>query len=300
MSVDETDDVSQLVVVSDLLNSPTEQMTFFADTTSCDITVDDAAMTVPSIVVQTCSPEECPLKADVQHLLCASAMRTPLQFSPFSSTQSGLMPACRICQCFGSSPDSLGIAAGGAGAASRLISPCRCTGTLQFVHPHCLRRWLEVRGKTKWVENGTNLPPSCELCGYTYRMHKRLRIRGWQCPSVTTNDKVLHTVFFICILLMGICGAAAILCFVTNGVGLGLIASPDKVDLSREEIVSLSCGIGCFVSFFVAMAVEIKAKQTIFRVCSTCIHMNTVWFFENHAADSCETRGRRAAEAETV
>lgn len=39
-----------------------------------------------------------------------------------------------------------------------LISPCYCTGTMAFVHPSCLQKWVDTRHTGK-----------CEICGYTYK-----------------------------------------------------------------------------------------------------------------------------------
>lgn len=41
--------------------------------------------------------------------------------------------------------------------------------------------------------------------------------------------------------------------------------------LTTEEVITLSCGITFFISFFVAMSVEIKAKRTIYQICRKCI-----------------------------
>ena len=40
---------------------------------------------------------------------------------------------CRICQIAGGSP------------ASPLVEPCGCVGSLRFVHPECLKKWLKVK-----------------------------------------------------------------------------------------------------------------------------------------------------------
>lgn len=49
-----------------------------------------------------------------------------------------------------------------------LISPCKCNGTMQYIHLECLRQWLESKIHTKSTEftysyNWKNLV--CELCG---------------------------------------------------------------------------------------------------------------------------------------
>jgi|MDSY01.1.fsa_nt_gb hypothetical protein len=48
--------------------------------------------------------------------------------------------ACRICY----EPDNL-------------VSVCKCTGTVEYVHFECLQKWISVSGATH-----------CELCGSEY------------------------------------------------------------------------------------------------------------------------------------
>jgi len=53
------------------------------------------------------------------------------------------MPACRICYEEGN---------------EELLSPCACTGSVQYAHKRCLRKWLLVAGRSH-----------CELCKTPYR-----------------------------------------------------------------------------------------------------------------------------------
>ena len=53
---------------------------------------------------------------------------------------SGHVHACRICY----EPDNL-------------VSVCKCTGTVEYVHFECLSKWISVSGATK-----------CELCDSEY------------------------------------------------------------------------------------------------------------------------------------
>merc|ERR1719147_232918 len=70
-----------------------------------------------------------------------------------SSTTS--MPVCRICQLPGLEPNN------------PLISPCRCLGSIKYVHNPCLKKWLEVSCKNE------SAPPGCELCQYQYIRNKK-------------------------------------------------------------------------------------------------------------------------------
>ncbi|XP_057702386.1 E3 ubiquitin-protein ligase MARCH7 isoform X2 [Corythoichthys intestinalis] len=63
---------------------------------------------------------------------------------------------CRICQM------------GEASASNPLIQPCRCTGSLQYVHQDCIKRWLCSK-----IGSGTNLEgiTNCELCKEKLRLN---------------------------------------------------------------------------------------------------------------------------------
>lgn len=45
---------------------------------------------------------------------------------------------------------------------SDMISPCKCKGTMKWVHSRCLEKWLKISNKKK-----------CGSCKYTYKMKKK-------------------------------------------------------------------------------------------------------------------------------
>ena len=47
-----------------------------------------------------------------------------------------------------------------------LLTPCRCSGTLKYVHDKCLKRWLVT------VENG-GTGPQCEICKTFFTVNAR-------------------------------------------------------------------------------------------------------------------------------
>uniref|UniRef100_A0A3Q1GMP5 RING-type E3 ubiquitin transferase n=1 Tax=Acanthochromis polyacanthus TaxID=80966 RepID=A0A3Q1GMP5_9TELE len=63
---------------------------------------------------------------------------------------------CRICQM------------GEQSSSNPLIQPCRCTGSLQYVHQECIKRWLHSK-----IGSGTNLEAitTCELCKEKLRLN---------------------------------------------------------------------------------------------------------------------------------
>lgn len=58
---------------------------------------------------------------------------------------------CRICHCEETTDE-------------RLISPCQCLGTMQYLHQSCLQRWIKSSGVK-----------SCELCKFEFIMHSEIK-----------------------------------------------------------------------------------------------------------------------------
>uniref|UniRef100_A0A914YTU5 RING-CH-type domain-containing protein n=1 Tax=Panagrolaimus superbus TaxID=310955 RepID=A0A914YTU5_9BILA len=94
---------------------------------------------------------------------------------PSTDTISSTDKQCRICH------------SGVESRSNPLISPCRCSGTMQHVHTACLIRWLEVSSEKFWPTN----------------------IRGLHFPSSTYQDRVLNFLFIFLICLMFICASIA-------------------------------------------------------------------------------------------
>ncbi|XP_053439924.1 E3 ubiquitin-protein ligase MARCHF1 isoform X1 [Nycticebus coucang] len=73
---------------------------------------------------------------------------------------------CRICHCEGDEE-------------SPLITPCRCTGTLRFVHQACLHQWIKSSDTR-----------CCELCKYDFVMETKLKpLRKWEKLQMTTSER---------------------------------------------------------------------------------------------------------------
>nr|XP_002126878.1 E3 ubiquitin-protein ligase MARCH4-like [Ciona intestinalis] len=83
---------------------------------------------------------------------------------------------CRICQ----------------EADGSLITPCRCKGTIGFVHEACLVQWLSKSGKSM-----------CEIChtSYVLRVKNSENIR-WKKLCLTRHDLAMIAVNFVCILFL--------------------------------------------------------------------------------------------------
>ncbi|KAK5899150.1 hypothetical protein CesoFtcFv8_008658 [Champsocephalus esox] len=111
---------------------------------------------------------------------CSMNGSTQAQYSVDSDTD-----VCRICHCEGDDECAL-------------ITPCRCTGSLSFVHQFCLNQWIRSSDTR-----------CCELCKFDFVMDMSLKpLCMWERLNMTTAEKrkIFFSVFFhllavMCILL---------------------------------------------------------------------------------------------------
>ncbi|XP_048365769.1 E3 ubiquitin-protein ligase MARCHF1 isoform X3 [Sphaerodactylus townsendi] len=91
-----------------------------------------------------------------------AAQKPPVLYDDWSDDIS----ECRICHCEGDDENPL-------------ITPCRCTGTLRFVHQACLHQWIKSSDTR-----------CCELCKYDFIMETKLKpLRKWEKLQMTTSER---------------------------------------------------------------------------------------------------------------
>ncbi|CAK9302666.1 unnamed protein product [Gordionus sp. m RMFG-2023] len=179
----------------------------------------------------------------------------------FVVSESGGLVLCRICQ----TP----------GTERSLISPCKCAGSVRYVHKYCLTKWLEIN------PNRNRKSQICELCQYTYHRKKKFKFKDWKWPQCSTRDKLFHLLFVISVIVMIGCATAFIICF-KKDKGL---RKNEELELNEGEIVTLSCGVLFFLSFFMGMYAEIKARNPIYKICSQTLSLNQSWIIDDYYGD---------------
>merc|ERR1719266_2107908 len=80
------------------------------------------------------------------------------------------------------------------------------------------------------------------------------------------------------------CAAVTIICFKQDRRGpyrsTNFMYPPGE--LSPAEMITLSCGVLFFLAFFLAMYVEVKAKNTVYQLISKFFYMNHEWTVEDY------------------
>jgi len=84
----------------------------------------------------------------------------------------------------------------------------------------------------------------------------------------------------VAVVIMIGCSIITIICFKQNA-DIQPRVGPDT-ELSASELMTLSCGVLFFLSFFVAMYVEVKAENTIYQLICKFFNMNHEWTIEEY------------------
>lgn len=91
------------------------------------------------------------------------------------------MDSCRICL--------------GDSSEGRFISPCKCKGSIRFVHAHCLEKWRNssINPKSYW---------ECDQCKYKYSFRRTF------VATMLRNEFIVHLLtilfFLVCSLVLGV------------------------------------------------------------------------------------------------
>lgn len=114
----------------------------------------------------------------------ASNSTTGLTTTSRTSITPSSQDICRICHCEGDED-------------CPLIMPCRCTGSLSFVHQACLNQWIKSSDTR-----------CCELCKFDFIMETKLKpLRKWERLHMTKSERrkifcsvLFHLIAIVCML----------------------------------------------------------------------------------------------------
>ncbi|GAA6228101.1 E3 ubiquitin-protein ligase MARCH8-like [Lates japonicus] len=114
----------------------------------------------------------------------ASNSTTGLTTASRTSITPSSQDICRICHCEGDDE-------------CPLIMPCRCTGSLSFVHQACLNQWIKSSDTR-----------CCELCKFDFIMETKLKpLRKWERLHMSKSERrkifcsvLFHLIAIVCML----------------------------------------------------------------------------------------------------
>lgn len=186
----------------------------------------------------------------------------------------GYMPICRICH----QPAS---------EKRPLTSPCKCVGSLRFIHQSCLMRWIDTRSRQ------LRHSPKCELCGYQFRARRTWR--AWKSiawPVIPLRDKIFHGIFISSVVLMCVCVGVISMVLKRDNTLTRSGSGKEKAGLTETEMATLSCGVLFFVSFFAAMIAQIKANWSLWKLTRLFFEANYVLQIERDRSASATVAER--------
>uniref|UniRef100_A0A914XKI9 RING-CH-type domain-containing protein n=1 Tax=Plectus sambesii TaxID=2011161 RepID=A0A914XKI9_9BILA len=190
------------------------------------------------------------------------SMTPSLSKGSLISLASSSRPLCRICHLQNDSP------------SDPLIFPCRCSGTMQFVHTSCLVHWLEISTKKMCPS------PRCELCGYFYKTRHCFNLQRVHLPHLDGRDKVLHTVFLLVFAVMVGCSVLSVLYL--QGEPQSTRSYRASSTLTTEDLIVIICSVLFFCAFFVAVFTQYRAEASVCRVAFRCLLINRNWRIRNY------------------
>jgi len=185
-------------------------------------------------------------------------------------------------------------------AKDPMITPCRCSGTMQYVHTRCLVHWLEISTKKMCPSS-----QQCELCGYDYKHWHCLHLRSFHLPHVAGRDRVLNVICILVLFIMVICGGMSIY-FLHMTDQYHTVRSYHRSNytlMTQEDIVVIICSILFFIAFFIAVFTQYRAEASICRVFFRFWLINRNWRIRNYnPIDDPEmsNRSRRTTEENVV
>ncbi|KAM3718814.1 E3 ubiquitin-protein ligase [Dirofilaria immitis] len=200
--------------------------------------------------------------------------------STFLSNETIIEKFCRICHSFGNSADPL-------------ISPCRCTGSLKYVHISCLLHWLTI------CTHKLKRPTICELCLYNYRLRNIVNWHNLRLPSISRRDLRYLISFIIASVIMFLSAITSFICFCIERN----LERNDTIEDNSETIVkennewetlilklfTFLSALFFFISLLVAIFAHIKAYTSLLRYFYRLWINNQNWVIEEYRP-SCDQR----------
>ncbi|ORX60420.1 hypothetical protein DM01DRAFT_1160001 [Hesseltinella vesiculosa] len=97
---------------------------------------------------------------------------------------------------------------------NRLIRPCRCKGSMKYIHVKCLNRWRNMSPRAASYV-------ACDVCGYHYNIYRPLY------ASIVTNVYFLRLTTIVLVFAAVILSAYAALAFDQSLLGHSPLTDPD-------------------------------------------------------------------------
>ena len=75
------------------------------------------------------------------------------------------------------------------------------------------------------------------------------------------------------------CAVVTVMCFKQDRIQR---VDPNRTELTQSEVVTLVCGVLFFLAFFIAMYVEVKARNTLYKLLVKFVYLNQQWYIDEY------------------
>ncbi|XP_039613930.1 E3 ubiquitin-protein ligase MARCHF1 [Polypterus senegalus] len=198
--------------------------------------------------------------------------------APRSQSRTSVTPStqdiCRICHCEGDDE-------------SPLITPCRCTGTLRFVHQSCLHQWIKSSDTR-----------CCELCKYDFIMETKLKpLRKWEKFNITRSEwkKIIKTiavyiVALICVIwsLQILIDRTADMIYLSNGNGIFSWTLWVKIVIAPPSLILSIVILYAERKFYINLWKRLKAHNSMILI-QNCPETKTEVEEQQSSCNHCDS-----------
>ena len=134
----------------------------------------------------------------------------------------------------------------------KLIIPCRCAGSMKWIHDECLKTWIVSRGKN--IQNA-----SCELCNMAFDMQFKYKAKFF--PKIACKEGKKSFITCICLSIVFF-GLLVVIIYIASNwnsqFGQSNASSPQENSFSFKLAIIVACSI---ISTLLAALVVIAARD---------------------------------------
>ncbi|OAF64946.1 E3 ubiquitin-protein ligase MARCH2 [Intoshia linei] len=163
-----------------------------------------------------------------------------------------------------------------------LISPCKCIGTMAYVHDRCLRRWIRNKSKNGAVGS---IAQTCELCETKYNSKKRaINLRNIIFPRLKKMDKIYNiaSIIFSIIVVVSFFVMMSSFKFDQSLKSNGS-KTKENSKLRENNNLIMATGLLFVISFFVVLTLQLRTKQSIYSYIKRFIRKNKIYEYRDYS-----------------
>jgi len=130
-----------------------------------------------------------------------------------------------------------------------LIYPCHCTGSCQFIHESCLKKWIE----NNFLDH--KVKAECEICKHQYNMKFYVKWKFSKRKMCETIKSIVSLIFI----------ASLILALVFSVIYVVVTALSELSDREKNNFIHILAGVGSGVMIILIIFSQRKCKKNLYE-----------------------------------